>query len=104
MAEIDEDDCIVFAFNQKTCPSWPIRVTGQQGLWRYVKPIETEEGWTHVDVIGPFFPGSPSRAVGHSRILHLDTIKYAGKTARPVDVLHPETIAISNNAKNHSRR
>ncbi len=104
MVEIDEDDCLVFGPRQITCPRWPVRVIGQQGLWRYVGPVETKEGWTHADVIGPFFPGSPSRAVGHSRILDIDTLKWAGKTAKPVDVIHPETIAVSLGAQNHGRR
>jgi hypothetical protein len=102
--EIDEDDCIVFTIARIVCPQWPVKVAGQQGLWRYVGPIETKDGWTHAEVIGPMFPGAASRSGGRSRILNIEELRYAGRNAKPVDVQHQETIAISNSAKHGGRR
>jgi hypothetical protein len=57
-----------------------------------------------VEVIGPYFPGNPSRNGGRSRVFYLDKLKYAGKNAKPIDVLHVETTAISDEAKRARRR
>jgi hypothetical protein len=71
-----------------------------QGLWRYIGPLNSES----VEVIGPYFPGNPSRNGGRSRIFKIEQIKYAGKSAKPVDVLNVETTALSNDAKRARRR
>jgi hypothetical protein len=53
---IDENGCIVFSPRSKACPSWPVRIAGMQGLWRYVAPraqaIDMEKGplYTHIEV------------------------------------------------------
>jgi hypothetical protein len=103
MPSIDDNDCISFGPKQTACPSWPVRVQGMQGLWRYVKsfPFPNQD---HVEVIGPYFPNNPDRNGGRSRIVRLDTIKYAGKSAKPIDVQHVESQAISQQAQRAQRR
>lgn len=101
MTSIDDNDCIIFTPKQTTCPAWPVRVSGMQGLWRYVGPLEDLQ---HVEVIGPYFPNNPDRNGGRSRIVKLATIKYAGKNAKPVDVISVETQAISSEAQRARRR
>lgn len=100
MTTIDENNCLVFGPRSKACPSWPVRVAGMQGLWRYIGPLNQET----VEVIGPYFPGNPSRNGGRSRLLNIEQIKFAGKLAKPVDVLSVETTAISLEAKRALRR
>lgn len=95
MTVIDEDNCLVFSPRSKACLQWPVRIAGMQGLWRYVGPLNSET----VEVIGPYFPGNPSRNGGRSRIFNINQIKYAGKSAKPVDVLSVETTAISQRAQ-----
>lgn len=112
MTTIDGNGCIEFGPRSKTCPSWPVRVVGMQGLWRYVGPIirKSPNGILDssaelmIEVIGPFFPGNPSRNGGRSRIFNLSKLKYAGKHAKPVDVLSVEATAISLEAKRARRR
>ena len=96
-----ENECIVFGPRSKTCPGWPVRILGMQGLWRYVGPIPNFNNLdnTWVEVIGPYFPSSPSRNGGRSRIFNIDKLKYAGRSARPIDVLNVETTAISKRAQ-----
>jgi hypothetical protein len=100
---IDENGCIVFGPKTKTCPSWPVRIVGMQGLWRYVGPVDDllDGQWT-IEVIGPYFPNTPSRNGGRSRVFYLDKIKYAGKQAKPVDVLSVESRALSQRAQRRS--
>jgi hypothetical protein len=98
--ELDESNCIIFNSKQTACPRWPVRVTGQQGLWRYIGPINSES----VEVIGPFFPNNPERNGGRSRIIKLNQIKYAGRNAKPIDVTNVEVTAISEHAKRAQRR
>lgn len=100
MPTMDEKNCLVFGPRTKACPSWPVRITDMQGLWRYVGPLNSER----VEVIGPYFPANPSRNGGRSRIFHIDHIKYAGKSAKPVDVQSAETMALSIEAKRARRR
>lgn len=99
MNQIDEDGCIVFSPRAKACPKWPVRIKGVQGLWRYVGIVTN----TKAEVIGPYFPNNPTRNGGRSRIVSIDTIKYAGKTAKPIDVISVETQALSTEAKRHRR-
>ncbi len=101
MTSIDENGCLVFGPRTKTCPSWPVRVVGMQGLWRYVGivPESNTYGDVFAEVIGPYFPSNPARNGGRSRIFSIDRIKYAGKHAKPVDVLNVETTAISQRAQ-----
>jgi len=101
---IDEKGCLVFGPRSRTCPSWPVRVIGFQGLWRYIGPaVQDADGTIHyVEVIGPYFPSNPSRNGGRSRIFNISKLKYAGKLAKPVDVISVETRALSNQVKNHS--
>lgn len=101
MTTIDENGCLVFGPKSKTCPSWPVRVAGLQGLWRYVGivPDSNTLNQVFVEVIGPYFPGNPSRNGGRSRIFPIDKLKYAGKTAKPVDVISVETTALSRRAQ-----
>jgi hypothetical protein len=63
--------------------------SGLEYLWRYFR-----RSW-----IGPFFPSNPSRNGGRSRIVNIDKLKYAGKHAKPVDVLNVESTAISQRAQ-----
>lgn len=102
MASIDDKGCVVFTPRQITCPSWPIRVAGMQGLWRYLGPLDMEK--THVEVIGPFFPNNPDRNGGRSRLIKIENLRYAGKTAKPIDVQNVEATALSNEAKRARRR
>lgn len=95
MNSFDENNCIVFSPRTKACPSWPVKIAGMQGLWRYIGPVTSET----VEVIGPYFPGNPSRNGGRSRILKLSQLKYAGKIAKPIDVTNVETTAISKRAQ-----
>jgi hypothetical protein len=110
MTAIDDNGCIEFGPKSKACPSWPVRVQGMQGLWRYLGPlaqaIDMNRGAivTHVEVIGPYFPNNPARNGGRSRIVSLDQIKYAGKNAKPIDVISVETQAISSEAQRARRR
>lgn len=102
----NEEDCLVFE-DEKTivCPRWPVRIAGTQGLWRYVQPIgDWDSGWFHAEVIGPYFPGNPSRNGGRSRIVPVANIRYAGKSAKPVDVMSVETQTVSEEAKRARRR
>jgi hypothetical protein len=101
MIQIGDNGCLVFSSRSKTCPSWPVRVVGKQGLWRYVGivPDSNTFGDIFVEVIGPFFPSNPSRNGGRSRIVNIDELKYAGKHAKPVDVLNVESTAISQRAQ-----
>jgi hypothetical protein len=103
MTAIDDNGCIEFGPRSKACPSWPVRVQGMQGLWRYVHqfPWPNQD---HVEVIGPYFPNNPSRSGGRSRIVLLDKLKYAGKNAKPIDVRSVETEAISLQAQRAQRR
>jgi hypothetical protein len=97
---IDENGCLVFGPRSRTCPSWPVRIVGMQGLWRYVGVIPNYDNVdTWVEVIGPYFPSNPSRNGGRSRIFKIDRLKYAGKIAKPIDVLNVETTAISQRAQ-----
>jgi hypothetical protein len=100
LTTINEDNCLEFTSRSKACPSWPVRIAGMQGLWRYIGPLNSES----VEVIGPYFPGNPARNGGRSRIFKIEQIKYAGKSAKPVDVLNVETTALSNDAKRARRR
>lgn len=100
MTVINDENCLEFSPRSKSCPSWPVRVAGMQGLWRYIGPLNLET----VEVVGPYFPGNPSRNGGRSRIFKIDQIKYAGKSAKPVDVLNVEATALSNEAKRARRR
>lgn len=100
MPKLNEENCMEFTPRQIACPGWPVRVANQQGLWRYIGPINPET----VEVIGPYFPGSPHRNGGRSRLLNIEQIKYAGKTARPVDVISVEATALSQEAKRAKRR
>lgn len=88
MIVIDDNDCVVFTPKQKACPSWPVRVQGMQGLWRYIGPADGDPfiGTNIVEVIGPYFPSNPERNGGRSRVFSADKLKYAGKSAKPVDV------------------
>jgi hypothetical protein len=108
MAAIDSDGCIQFSPRSKTCPSWPVRIVGMQGVWRYLNPMTPADmevsSVTHVEVIGPFFPNSPERNGGRSRIFSIDKLKYAGKSAKPIDVQNVEATALSNEAKRARRR
>lgn len=101
MNTIDENGCLVFGPRSRTCPKWPVRVVGMQGLWRYVGivPDSNTYGDIFVEVIGPYFPSNPSRNGGRSRVFNIDKLKYAGKIAKPVDVLNVETTAISQRAQ-----
>ena len=102
---INEDDCLIFTPRQSACPTWPVKVAGMQGLWRYKGVANTSATYgDYVEVIGPYFPNSPERNGGRSRILKIDQIKYAGKSAKPVDVLDVQVSAISNEAKRARRR
>lgn len=102
-----ENECIVFGPRSRTCPSWPVRIIGMQGLWRYVGPVIQKSPKSEFDssavlmieVIGPYFPSNPSRNGGRSRIFNIDKLKYAGRSARPIDVLNVETTAISKRAQ-----
>jgi hypothetical protein len=98
---IDENGCIVFSPRSKACPSWPVRIAGMQGLWRYigVVPDSNTLDEVFVEVIGPYFPNNPERNGGRSRIFPINKVKYAGKLAKPVDVLNVETTAISQRAQ-----
>lgn len=100
MPTIDENNCVVFSSRSKACLQWPVRIAGMQGLWRYVGPLNSQT----VEVIGPYFPGNPSRNGGRSRIFNINNLRYAGKSARPVDVLNVEATALSNQAKRAQRR
>ena len=108
MPVIDDNDCIEFGPKSRTCPKWPVRVIGQQGLWRYVgtygSSLSRNDAPIIIEVIGPYFPNSPERNGGRSRIFPLEKIKYAGKNAKPIDVLHVQTTAISEEAKRARRR
>lgn len=110
MTSIDDNGCIEFGPRSKTCPLWPVRVQGMQGLWRYLGPlaqtIDMSKGAivTHAEVVGPYFPSNPSRNGGRSRIVSLDRLKYAGKNAKPIDVRSVETEAISLQAQRARRR
>jgi hypothetical protein len=100
-----EDDCLHLTARQVICPSWPIRIEGMQGLWRYIKPIgDYETGWAFFEAIGPYFPSNPSRNGGRSRIFRVDKAKYPGKRAKPVDVADPQSRAISEEAQRARRR
>lgn len=99
MTVINDQNCLEFSPRSKSCPSWPVRVAGMQGLWRYIGPLNLET----VEVVGPYFPGNPSRNGGRSRIFKIDQIKYAGKSARPIDVLNVEATALSNEVKRGKR-
>jgi hypothetical protein len=102
---VDDKGCLVFGPRSLTCPPWPVRVTGFQGLWRYVGVIPNHNNIdTWVEVIGPYFPGNPSRNGGRSRIININRLKYAGKNAKPVDVISVETHAISLDAQRAQRR
>lgn len=92
---IDDDNCLVFGPRSKACPSWPVRVAGMQGLWRYIGPLNPET----VEVVGPYFPNNPSRNGGRSRIFKIDVIKYPGKHAKPIDVLNVQATDISMRAQ-----
>lgn len=104
MTAIDDNGCIEFGPRSKACPSWPVRVQGMQGLWRYVGQLQSANSGNMVEVIGPYFPNNPSRSGGRSRIVSLDKLKYAGKNAKPIDVRSVETEAISLQAKRAQRR
>lgn len=112
MTAIDDNGCLEFGPRSKACPKWPVRVQGMQGLWRYVGPVIQKapkgifdsSAVTKIEVIGPYFPNNPSRSGGRSRIVSIDTIKYAGKSAKPIDVLSVETQAISQEAQRARRR
>ena len=106
MPVIDSNDCIEFGPRSRTCPKWPVRVVGQQGLWRYVGPADGDPyiGSNLIEVIGPYFPNNPERNGGRSRVFSVDKVKYAGKNAKPIDVLHVQTVAISDEAKRARRR
>lgn len=104
MTAIDDNGCIEFGPRSKACPSWPVRVQGTQGLWRYIGQLSSASNGDKVEVIGPYFPNNPSRNGGRSRIVSIDTIKYAGKSAKPVDVISVETQAISQEAQRARRR
>lgn len=101
MTTLDEEGCLVFGPRTKTCPSWPVRVVNMQGLWRLVGIVPDSNTFNDifVEVIGPYFPGNPSRNGGRSRIFNIDKLKYAGKLAKPVDVLNIETVTISQRAQ-----
>jgi len=77
-----------------------------QGLWRYVGLVDGDPDFQiqAVEVIGPYFPGNPSRNGGRSRVFYLDRLKYAGKRAKPIDVLNVETQALSLQAQRDRRR
>jgi hypothetical protein len=105
MTTINEDGCVVFGPRSISCPKWPVRVIGMQGLWRYVGTYgEPGTFPIMVEVIGPYFPNNPERNGGRSRLISIDKIKYAGRSAKPVDVLHVQTTAVSNEAKRARRR
>jgi hypothetical protein len=110
MQSIDDNGCIEFGPRSKACPSWPVRIQGMQGLWRYLGPLAQEIDMskgaiiTHVEVIGPYFPNNPERSGGRSRLVPLEKTKYAGKLAKPIDVRSIETEAISSEAKRARRR
>lgn len=89
----------MFASNSITCPGWPVRIQAAQGLWRY-----TGQTGKYIEVIGPYFPNNPDRNGGRSRIVKLEDLKYAGKNAKPIDVTHVQTTAISDEAKRARRR
>jgi hypothetical protein len=100
LTTINESNCLEFTARLKACPSWPVRIAGMQGLWRYVGPLNSES----VEVIGPYFPNNPDRNGGRSRIFKVNQIKYAGKSAKPVDVLNVASTALSDEAKRARRR
>ncbi len=106
MPHVDDKGCLVFGPRSQTCPKWPVRVTGFQGLWRYVGIVPDSNTFhdIFVEVIGPYFPGNPSRNGGRSRIININRLKYAGKNAKPVDVISVETHAISLDAQRAQRR
>jgi len=104
MPSITDNSCIEFGPRSTACPSWPVRVQGMQGLWRYVGITKQDEDTTYVEVIGPYFPNNPARNGGRSRIINLDLIKYAGRSAKPVDVISVATTAISHEAQRARRR
>jgi hypothetical protein len=100
---IDENGCIIFGPRTKACPSWPVRVAGMQGLWRFVKQMPWPN-LDYVEVIGPYFPNNSTRNGGRSRLINIDNIRYAGKNAKPIDVINVEAQALSNEAKRARRR
>lgn len=104
MTTINDDGCLEFGPRSKTCPSWPVRVIGMQGLWRYIGPVDEPQPMAAVEVIGPYFPGNPSRNGGRSRVFYLDKLKYAGKRAKPIDVMSVETRALSLQVQRDRRR
>ena len=106
MTEINEDRCIVFTPRQITCPKWPVRIAGMQGLWRYVGVVPDSNTFNEVfvEVVGPYFPSNSSRNGGRSRIVAIGILKYAGKLAKPIDVISVETQALSEQAKRATRR
>ena len=97
---VEDDESIVFSSRARAEISWPVRIAGMQGLWRYVGLVNN----TKAEVIGPYFPSNPQRNGGRSRIVSIDLLKYAGKSAKPVDVISVETQALSNEAKRARRR
>ena len=103
---IIDDGCIQFTAKQITCPKWPVRVAGMQGLWRYVGivPDSNTLNEVSVEVIGPYFPSNSARNGGRSRIIAIGLLRYAGKHAKPIDVISVETQAVSNDAKRAGRR
>jgi len=110
---VDDEGSIVFSAKAKAAISWPVRIAGMQGLWRYVGPLPRKVEFTisgmeaedqRVEVIGPYFPGNSARNGGRSRIMSINHLKYAGKSAKPVDVISVETQALSNEAKRARRR
>lgn len=99
------DDCLHLTSRQCICPKWPVKIAGTQGLWRYIKPVgDYDSAWAHVEVIGPYFPNSPHRNGGRSRIFSVDKVKYPGKRYKPIDVIDVEAHAISENAKRGRRK
>ncbi len=101
----ETDDCLHLSAKQIVCPSWPVRVEGMQGLWRYIKPVgDYDSGWAFAEVIGPYFPSNPSRNGGRSRIVSVHKLKYPGKRAKPIDVADIEARAVSEQAKRARRR
>ena len=106
MPVIDDNDCIEFGPKSRACVGWPVRIAGMQGLWRYTGvAVGYANGESaYVDVVGPYFPNNPERNGGRSRIIKTELVRYAGKQAKPIDVLHVETTAISDEAKRARRR
>jgi ribosomal protein S16 len=96
----DDDDRIVFRANQRAAIGDPVRIEGRQGLWRY-----TARAGAYIEVVGPYFPNSPSRNGERQRIFAIDTARYPGKKITARDVApSPQVTAMSEQAQRGRRK